>query len=95
MSYSFNVTSPTKADALKAVETAMAEVVKGQPIHARDQAQVQANAVQAVELLSEDSTKDIVVSCNGSLGWSGGAPGAETLTSVTINVSTWLGERKA
>jgi len=95
MSYSFSVTGHDKESALKSVEQAMAEVVAGQPIHARDKDVVAANAAGAVGLLADDATQDVGVSVCGSLGWNPGEPGKEELTTVSVAVTAWLVRRDA
>lgn len=71
MSYSFNVKAATKALAMAAVASKFAEIVASQPIHARDRAAVLANAEASIGLLTDDDSKDVAVSCNGYVSWSG------------------------
>lgn len=71
MSYSFQVKAATKAEAKAAVEAKFDEIISQQPIHARDRAAVLANANAVIDLLADDDTKDVSVSCNGYLSWSG------------------------
>lgn len=72
MSYSFNAQAATKAAALAAVAAKFDETVKAsQPIHERDRAAVLANAEAVINLLGDDDTKDVTVSCNGYLSWDG------------------------
>lgn len=73
MSYSFNVKAADKAAAKEAVAAKFDEmVVAQQPIHARDRAAVLANANTVIDLLADDDTKDVSVSCNGYVSWSTG-----------------------
>lgn len=69
MSYSFNVRAANRRDALRAACDKFEEVIKVQPMHERDRAAVVANVASALCLLSDDDTKDIMVSCNGYLSW--------------------------
>lgn len=71
MSYSFGVKASTKGDAKAAVLAKFDEIVGQQPIHARDSAAVLANAGLVIDLLADDDTKDIAVSCNGYVSWNG------------------------
>lgn len=69
MSYSFGVKAPNKAAAKEAVAAKFDEVVASQPVHARDRAAVLANANAIIDLLADDDTKDVAVSCNGYVSW--------------------------
>jgi hypothetical protein len=71
MSYSFNVKAANKAAAKEAMAAKFDEIVGQQPIHARDRAAALANAGTVIDLLADDDTKDITVSCNGYLSWNG------------------------
>lgn len=95
MSYSFNVTGANKAAALEAVKLAMEGVVNTQPVHARDQQQAAAAAAEMVEILHDDSAKDVVVSVSGSLGWNLGPAGEEQFTSANVSVSAYLRTRES
>lgn len=71
MSYSFSVLAADKAAAKVAVATKFDEmVVASQPVHAHDRAAVLANANAVIDLLPDDDTKDVSVSCNGYVSWS-------------------------
>jgi hypothetical protein len=65
MSYSFDVTAPTKAAAQEAVHEKFCEVVEAQPIHACDKERAFGNAYNVIGLLGEDETKNVSVHCNG------------------------------
>jgi len=72
MSYSFSIKAPNKEAARAAVEAQFdATVLAHQPIHARDRAAILANASAVIDLVADDDTKDVTVSCNGYLSWSG------------------------
>lgn len=85
MSYSFNVRAASKALALVAVAEAMAQVVVSQPAHVVDQDACLAAANTQINLLPDDDSKDVAVSCNGYLGWEGipGQPGFSITTALT------------
>jgi hypothetical protein len=88
MSYSFNIKAATKAVAKEAVAAKFDEQVAQQPIHARDRAAVLANANTVIDLLADDDTKDVSVSCNGYLSWNGiGDFTPETASIGTASVS--------
>lgn len=71
MSYSFGIKAANKAAAKEAVAAKFDEIVGQQPIHARDRAAVLANANASIDLLADDDTKDIAVSCSGYVSWNG------------------------
>jgi hypothetical protein len=87
MSYSYSVKGTTKQEALEAAEAEMDRVVGSQPIHAKDRDQALANVSAAVALLMDDTTKEVCISANGSLGWDGDD---SRITSANINVGAWL-----
>jgi hypothetical protein len=71
MSYSFGIKAANKAAAKEAVAAKFDEIVVQQPMHARDYAAILANTNATIDLLADDDTKDIAVSCNGYLSWGG------------------------
>lgn len=94
MSYSFNVRAATKVEAKNNVATELAKVVANQPTHAHDQAQAQAAADAFIDLLPDDDAKDVSVSVNGSMGWSGTYPTDHVFTSASVGVYAMLTTRK-
>ena len=93
MSYSFNVKAANKAAAKEAVAAKFAEVVAAQLVHEKDQAAVLANAGAVIDLLADDDTKDVSVSCNGYVSWPG--PDASALNSVSVACSASHAARPA
>lgn len=87
MSYSFNVKAATKAEAKAAVEAEFDKVLENQTEHERDKAAALANANAVIDLLADDDTQDIGVSCNGYISWlvEDSAPGPLTGVSVACN----------
>lgn len=85
MSYSFNIKAANKHAAKSAVDIEFSNVVARQPIHERDRAAVRVNANAVIDLLADDDTKDISVSCNGYVSWSTGD--STLLSSVSIACS--------
>lgn len=73
MSYSFTVVGADKAAALVAVAREMEKVVQQQPVHAADRDAAERTAAAFVDLLPTDDTKDVSVSVNGWLQWTGSA----------------------
>lgn len=71
MSYSIQIKAATKAAALALVAVEVDKVIdqQKQTVHTRDRAQILANAEAVVDLLHDDETKDVSVSCNGYLSW--------------------------
>lgn len=91
MSYSFTVKAPTKAEAKEAVAKHFDEqVIAYQPVHARDRAAVLANASAVIDLLADDETKDIKVSCNGYVGWGASIDQSQVpLTSAQVSANAF------
>ncbi|MGJ7575726.1 hypothetical protein ACSFBX_34790 [Variovorax sp. RB2P76] len=69
MSYSFSVRAATKAEAKAKVAEQLAGVLKSQPTHAVDVTAAQAGADTFIDLVSDNDTKDLMVTVNGSVGW--------------------------
>jgi len=90
MSYSFSIVAATKALALVAVAAEFDKVVASQPIHARDREAVLKNADAVVSLLADDDTKDVAVSCNGYVSWTGEG----NLCNASVSASAGLSPRK-
>jgi hypothetical protein len=67
MSFSFSVRAANKADAKAKCAQEMAKAVANMACHARDLQQQLAAQHAAIDLLTDDADKDIVVSANGSL----------------------------
>jgi hypothetical protein len=86
MSYSFGVKARNKATAKYAVANKLAEIVTQQNVHARDMAAIQDNANAVIDLLADDDTKDVAVSCNGYVSWSG-SPEQSSAPLTSVNVS--------
>jgi len=96
MSYSFSVQAATKAEAKAAVEAEFDKVVKFQPVHAQDKPAVLANAGAVIDLLVDDDTMDISISCNGYVGWGDSAdPATVPLWSASVSASAGYVKRVA
>jgi len=93
MSYSFQLKAPTKAAAKEAVAAKFDEVVAQQPIHARDRAVVIANASCVIDLLADNDSKDVVVSCNGYVSWPSGAIEEAQLSNASVAASAGYADR--
>jgi hypothetical protein len=93
MSYSFQVKAPTKADAKNSVIAKFDEVVAQQPIHARDRAAVICNAISVINLLADNDSKDVLVSCNGYVSWPSGAVEEAQLNSTAVSASAGYVDR--
>lgn len=70
MSFSFSVTAPTLVALALAAATKMSEVVEQQPVHARDEATVNATITQQIGLLAESEAFTFAASVSGSIGLS-------------------------
>jgi hypothetical protein len=87
MSYSFQVKAANKPAAKAAVAAEFDKVVQSQPVHSRDKAQALANANAVIDLLGEDDSKDVSVSCNGYVRWSSGDGDTASLTTASISAT--------
>jgi formaldehyde-activating enzyme involved in methanogenesis len=93
MSFSFTVRGATKALTLAAVAAEMSKVVEVQPAHGRDEPAVNATAEAYVGLLPENADRDVVVSVNGWLQYTGPADAPEIL-SANLTVNTHYADRE-
>jgi chromosome condensin MukBEF complex kleisin-like MukF subunit len=93
MSYSFQVKAPTKASAKEAVAAKFDEIVAQQPIHARDRDAVLANANTVVDLLADNDSKDVIVSCNGYVSWPSGTVEEAQLNAAAVSASAGYADR--
>jgi hypothetical protein len=71
MSYSFIASGATKKAAKKAVADEFDKMMGAQPMHSKDRAAALANAGVVIDLLVDDDTKGISVTCNGHVTWGG------------------------
>ena len=98
MSYSFAFVVASKEAAKARVAEEFDNVVKWQPIHARDRAAVLANANAVIDLLEEKPDEDVSVWCNGYVSWrtmGDEQPNATPLTGASITTSASCITRKA
>ena len=72
MSYSFTVRAASKAEAIGKVTEELAKVVVNQSMHAKDKDQAKMAAVNFINLLRDDATRDVAVSVSGSISWNDG-----------------------
>jgi hypothetical protein len=93
MSYSFQIKAPTKSAAKEAVAAKFDEIVTHQPIHGRDRAAVLANANTVIDLLADNDSKDVVVSCNGYVSWPSGSIEDAQLSSASVAASASYTDR--
>ncbi len=94
MSYGFSVKAASLLALLAAVgEKFDAEVVKQQPIHARDRPLLLATVEATGGLIVDKSeTMDITASVSGSVSWSGGD--SPDLHAAAVNVSVYWVQRE-
>jgi len=94
MSYSFQVRAATKAQAKQKVEDEFVKVVGHQVYHECDKAQAMAAANAFIDLVDEDSTKDVAVNMSGSLcgRWEGSDVVA--IESANVGVTAYLVARE-
>lgn len=95
MSYSFVARGANKAAAKAAVAAELAKVIDTQKVHERDRAAAQANADAMIDLLADDDTQDVVVSCHGSVSWKGLAEDVATvpLTGAAAGANAYYAPR--
>jgi hypothetical protein len=94
MSYSFSIRAATKAEAKEKISVQMATVVQQQPIHAVDAEQAKAAASAFIDVVAVDESRDVVVSMNGSVSWSGN-PEQPNIGSASVGVSAYLAAKEA
>ncbi len=97
MSYSFQTRSANKEAAKAAVAAEFAKVVSQQLHHAQDHYAALVTADSLIDLVGEDDTKDIVVNCNGSVGWNfttSEDPANVPLTNASITCSVYFVARE-
>lgn len=88
MSFWFQVKGKTKSAALAEVEVKMAEVVKNQPVHSRDSAQVLEVSKLYLGLIDDpEEGEEVTMNVSGSLGWRGNE---EKFTSANVGVSAYV-----
>lgn len=92
MSYSFTLRAITAAALLAAAARSLSQVVKEQPVHARDEATAWGAIKAQVELVTPPTTdQHVVVNVSGSLGWQGVDGGEDQrITSSNTSVSVSL-----
>jgi hypothetical protein len=95
VSYSFNVKRSTKEEAIAAVIEEMDKVVASQPIHATDREPTIEAAKAFVNLIPEDTSKDVQVNVSGSVSWQGVYPDSHTVVGANVSVSASLWNRAA
>lgn len=89
MSYSFSVRAADKESAKKAVADQLAEVVRQQPVHARDVELAQSNVDRAVDTLKDVPDHDVVVSAHGSIYAVG-----DDVMSVNVSCNVYVAPRE-
>jgi hypothetical protein len=94
MSYSFSVKAKSKAAAKDAVAAKFDEVTAAQPVHVRDRTAVLSNADAVIDLLADDDTKDVTVSCNGYVSWPSGNAEDAQFNSASIGCAAGHSNRE-
>jgi hypothetical protein len=96
MSYCIGVHAATKAEAKVALAAKFDEaVVAHQPVHASDRAAALAAGDAFIDLLEDDATKDVAVSLNGWVSYTGGGNAPVALQSASVTASASLVARAA
>lgn len=95
MSYSFDFTVATKAEAKERVSKEMDEVVRVQQCHARDKVAAVAAAHAFIDILAEEPARDVRVTMHGSVGyqWTATDPygmlDSTPFSNASLGVSAW------
>jgi hypothetical protein len=92
MSYSFDFTVATKAEAKDRVATEFDTIVSVQPVHKRDRNAALAATHTFIDMLADNDTKDIRVNVHGSVSypWSADMDAeAAPLSQASVGVSAW------
>lgn len=89
MSYSFNIVAASKDQAKAALPAKFDEVIATQSIHKRDRDAAIANAVAAIDLLTDAAPEgcSVSVNCSGYVGWQENLHDDVPLTSASISSS--------
>jgi len=85
MSYSFSVRAASKAEAVTAAEQKFDTVVEGQPIHAKDRKAAMTAVQNVVDVLHDDTSRDINVAVSGYVSWGENEEISTASVSVTAN----------
>lgn len=95
MSYSFTVRAATRELARSQVGIKLLEVLEAQPAHQIDAEQALAAAAAFIDLLPEDSEKDVQVMMSGSVSWHGTWGEDPRVLGAQVSVSAHLVARDA
>lgn len=93
MSYSFSIKAATKEGAKFQVASKLKDTVQYCKEHAQDLQQAQDAAYAFIDLLMDDSTKQVMVTMHGSLSWiykEGVPPEEVSITGSNININAHL-----
>lgn len=95
MSFSFHVRGATLALALAAVAVELDKVVAQQPVHAADREQIGKVVESHAALLTEDSSRDVMIYVSGSISTAEVSEGAPPfITGVNVSVGVHLTQRE-
>lgn len=88
MSYSFSIRASNKIYATNQIREQFDAVVAGQPHHAAEKEAVVVAAQEMIRLLGDPAEgQEILISMNGSVGWSNDAPEKLLHANASINTS--------
>lgn len=88
MSYSIGARASTIGAVEIMITAKLDEVIKQQPIHAKDREQALAAVNSFLGIMTPDDSKDVQVSLNGSVTWFGDMS-AENIVGAGVSVSVW------
>lgn len=98
MSYSISARAASKALALAALATTFDEnVIPHQSIHKHDREQALATAAAMASLVPDDDTKDVSITLNGYLTWTGSGtaePAPENFVGASVGATVSLVARE-
>lgn len=85
MSYSFTVRAATRACVKDMVRAKLEEVMRQQECHQLDVDAALANSFACIDMVPEDSERDLVVICSGYVSWAGSWGADQRITGVRID----------
>ncbi|MHB0965293.1 MAG: hypothetical protein ACYC36_02455 [Bellilinea sp.] len=89
MSYSFQIRAATKAEAKDRIFLKLAEVCAAQPAHLPDSKVAFESAAELINMVADDTSRDIVVDMSGSTG-----SNDTHVLQVNTNINVMLADKK-
>uniref|UniRef100_A0A6M3K3E1 Uncharacterized protein n=1 Tax=viral metagenome TaxID=1070528 RepID=A0A6M3K3E1_9ZZZZ len=90
MNYSFNIKASSKKLAIEQIDARIRQLAATQPVHRKDKLHLIATAKVFIDMLEDDSKRDVFVSMSGSIGTAVGG-----IQQIGVSISTHLLQRVA